>query len=278
MSNAQRIYNRLRRAGLTEAAALGMLGNWQAESGLEPNRLQNDCSPQSTLSKAYTADVIAGKISRVTFARDQKGYGLAQWTYYNFSTGQGRKLNLYDFWRKSGKALDDIDMQIDFALHELQTEGQYANLWQILKTTDDIYVATDKICRVFEQPYYLNIDARFRYAKEIEGEINLNGWKAEESSVPEPAEPDQGWEKIPATESWPPRTIDKRCSGWPEVILLQSLLRARQWIQTDPDGLFDDNLGETVKKFQEAYRLDADGVVGKMTWGALGIDKAVFEK
>ena len=42
MSNALLIYNQLRAAGLTEAGALGLLGNWMAESGLEPNRLQGD--------------------------------------------------------------------------------------------------------------------------------------------------------------------------------------------------------------------------------------------
>ena len=29
MSNYQRIYNRLRKAGMTDAVALGFLGNWQ---------------------------------------------------------------------------------------------------------------------------------------------------------------------------------------------------------------------------------------------------------
>ena len=63
-------------------------------------------------------------------------------------------------------------MQVSFALHELTTEGQYAGLWQILRTTDDIWTATDKVCRLYEQPYYCNVDTRFRYAKELEDEIS----------------------------------------------------------------------------------------------------------
>ena len=39
MSNYQYIYNRLRKAGLTDAVTLGFLGNWQQESGCETNRL-----------------------------------------------------------------------------------------------------------------------------------------------------------------------------------------------------------------------------------------------
>jgi len=79
MSNKQLIYKLLRNAGITEAGALGILGNWQAESGCEPNRLQGDFSSFRTVSKDYTARVMSGAISRDQFARDQKGYGLAQW-------------------------------------------------------------------------------------------------------------------------------------------------------------------------------------------------------
>ncbi len=51
MSNASLIYHLLTSAGLTRAAALAMLGNWQAESGLEPNRLQGDFSRDRTISR-----------------------------------------------------------------------------------------------------------------------------------------------------------------------------------------------------------------------------------
>ena len=41
MSYQQIIYNKFRQYGMTEAGALGMLGNFQEESGCEPNRLEN---------------------------------------------------------------------------------------------------------------------------------------------------------------------------------------------------------------------------------------------
>ena len=183
---------KLRAAGVSRAGALGLLGNWQAESGLEPGRLQNDFSANRIYSRSYTADVTAGRITRTQFARDQKGYGLAQWTYFNFSTGQGRKLELYDFWKKSGKALDDVSMQVSFALHELTTEAQYAGLWQLLRTTDDIWTATDKVCHLYEQPYYCNVDTRFRYATELDAEIS----SAETTAPTDSAD-------LPATEEAP---------------------------------------------------------------------------
>ena len=280
MSNALLIFNQLRAAGVSRAGALGLLGNWKAESGLEPCRLQNDFSANRIYSHAYTADVTAGRITRAQFARDQKGYGLAQWTYFNFSTGQGRKLDLYDFWKKSGKALDDVSMQVSFALHELTTEAQYAGLWQILRTTDDIWTATDKVCRLYEQPYYCNVDARFRYAKELEAEI-----EAEISKKPE-EEPNVSGSSSERTSSgvnelssrlteandttlvrttWPPRMIDKSMAGT-DVAVLQAILTARGCYTGPLDGIFGDALDAAVRKFQLEHDLDPDGVVGPLTW------------
>ena len=270
MSNKQLIYKLLRNAGITEAGALGILGNWQAESGCEPGRLQGDFSSFRTVSKDYTARVMSGAISREQFASDQKGYGLAQWTYFNFQTRQGRKLNLYDFWKKSGKALDDVSMQVSFALHELTTEGQYAKLLALLKTTNDIFTATDQVCRVFEQPYYCNVDERYRYAKEIAKEIDLSGSEVvEENTTTQKAEvlPYKP-ELIPVTEYWPPRTIDKNMTG-ADVEVLQAVLKARGFLTTNPDGIFGSYLEDVVKQFQTAYKLEADGIVGKLTWAKL---------
>ena len=266
MSNTLLIYNQLRAAGVSRAGALGLLGNWKAESGLEPSRLQNDFSANRIYSHAYTADVTAGRITRTQFARDQKGYGLAQWTYFNFSTGQGRKLELYDFWKKSGKALDDVSMQVSFALHELTTEAQYAGLWQILRTTDDIWTATDKVCRLYEQPYYCNVDTRFRYAKELEAEIASA--EEEAAPVPEDAAPNFSLKiehSTLAPAAWPPRMIDKSMSGT-DVAVLQAILTARGYYTGPLDGLFGEALDTAVRRFQSGHDLDPDGVVGPLSW------------
>ena len=271
MRNALLIYNQLRAAGVSRAGALGLLGNWKAESGLEPCRLQNDFSANRIYSHAYTADVTAGRITRTQFSRDQKGYGLAQWTYFNFSTGQGRKLELYDFWKKSGKVLDDVSMQVSFALHELTTEAQYAGLWQILRTTDDIWTATDKVCRLYEQPYYCNVDTRFRYAKEIDEEIAA----AETTSVPTsadlpdtdeaPSEANSTLHAALSTLYYPYRMIDKAMAGT-DVAVLQAILTARGYYTGPLDGLFGDALDAAVRKFQSEHELDPDGVVGPLSW------------
>ena len=274
MSNELLIYNQLRAAGVSRAGALGLLGNWKAESGLEPCRLQNDFSANRIYSHAYTADVTAGRISRTQFARDQRGYGLAQWTYFNSSTGQGRKLELYDFWKKSGKALDDVSMQVSFALHELTTEAQYAGLWQILRTTDDIWTATDKVCRLYEQPYYCNVDTRFRYAKEIDEEISSAETTAptDSADIPDtdeaPSEANSTLHSALSTLYYPYRMIDKSMAGT-DVAVLQAILSARGYYTGELDGLFDDALDAAVRRFQSDHDLDPDGVVGPLTWKEL---------
>jgi len=75
-------------------------------------------------------------------------------------------------------------------------------------------------------------------------------------------------ELIPATEYWPPRTIDKNMTG-ADVEVLQAVLKARGFLTTNPDGIFGSYLEEVVKQFQTAYKLDVDGVVGPKTWAKL---------
>jgi peptidoglycan hydrolase-like protein with peptidoglycan-binding domain len=276
MSNALLIYNQLCASGLTEAGALGLLGNWMAESGLEPNRLQGDFSQGRLQSKAYTDDVTANRISRQEFARDQKGYGLAQWTYFNFATGQGRKLELYDFWKNSGTALDDVRMQVRFALHELSTEGQYAGLWSLLKTTDDIWTAVDRVCRLYEQPYFNNVDARYQYALTIKEELDRIGPTPQaEEPEQEPAQAAEEASPAPAQKAesfWPPRTICNGMSG-DDTAVLQALLKARGWPVHYVDGAFGAYLEDIVKDFQKSAfpnePQEWDGIVGPKTWGKL---------
>lgn len=262
MSFEQTIYNRFRQAGYTEAAALGFCGNWKAESGCEPYRLQNDFSSYRTSSKQYTADVESGAISKQTFISDQKGYGLAQWTYYDFVSGQGRKLDLYNFWKKRGGKLDDINMQIDFALWELS--HTYTHVAAKVKNNNDLFSCVDTICRQYEQPYYCNVQERFRYANEIKGQIDLSG----QSTMGQVNSDSESTTEESKLETWPPRTIDEHCSGWAEVWLLQALLKCHGY-NVLVDGIFGESLTHKVKQFQNENRLDPDGAVGNMSWSKL---------
>lgn len=165
MATIQQLYNLLRSKGLTRTACLAFLGNWDKESGNEPNRLQGDFDPFRNVSKRYTENVMNGSISRQQFMSDSKGYGLAQWTYHNPNTGKGRKQALYDFWKQSGLRIDDPVLQVNFAMKELQED--FPSLLAQLKTTEDLYSATSDICYKFENPAVKNVQDRYEAAQEI---------------------------------------------------------------------------------------------------------------
>ena len=207
-------YGKLRGAGLTHEAALAMEGNWAKESLFDAFRKQGDLSEAAIPSHNYVAAVTSGAISRDQFARDQIGFGLAQWTFFDFKTGRGRKLNLYDFWRRSGQALDDPAMQVDFAIWELFHE--YPFVYEKLVKSDNLYYCVDLICKKYEMPAFNNVDDRYKAALEIEAIL-----AAEPESEPEPA-PEPEADK-PETPFWPPRVL---CLGMvgSDVMLLQALL------------------------------------------------------
>ena len=261
MSYQQTIYNLLRQAGMTEAGALGCLGNFWCESNCEPNRVQGDYSSTRMLSKDYTERIMNGTLSRDSFARDSKGYGIAQHTYY------ARKYELFDFWKAYGGRIDNVQMQTEFILKEFKRD--FIADWRLLCSTSDVYEATKAVCYRFENPAVKNVDARYQDAMKIKAELETGEWEQTEVVIPdEPEKPTAGWELIPATEYWPPRVICKGMTG-PDVEAAQAVLKARAWLQQNPDGVFGSFLEEKVKAFQKAYNLNVDGIIGPQTWGEL---------
>ena len=246
MSYQQTIYNRLRYHGITQAGALGVLGNFDCESNCEPFRLQGDFSPYRTNSHIYVQNVTNGTISKQQFQNDQKGFGIYQLTYWS------RKAGYYDFWKASGKALDDASLQVDYAVKEM--ESDYPQLLAFLKQTSDVFTATSRVCREFERPAVNNIDARYAAAKRIQYEIDLDGGGDEPEPQPEPT----------VDHSLKLRTIDRNCESFHEVNLLACLLECRDYDFGDNSGMWD-----IVKQFQSENGLTADGIVGPKTWEAL---------
>ena len=256
MSYHQTIYNLLRGYGLSEAGALGMLGNWECESNCEPYRVQGDYQASRAISKAYVNAIENGTQDRERFATDQKGFGLAQWTYPQ------RKRNMWDLWKASIHRIDDVEFQVWFAYTELIKE--YSSLLSFLKTTNDIQAACDRICREYERPAVNNVQARYEAALRIRKELDLSVQSTVDQVKPEPESTTEE-QKI---ETWPPRTIDEHCTGWAEVWLLQALLKCRGY-NVLVDGIWGSALTDKVKQFQREHQLDADGAVGPMSWAKL---------
>ena len=260
MSYHQTIYNLLRGYGLSEAGALGMLGNWECESGCEPYRVQGDYQASRTLSKDYVNRIKTGRMTKEQFATDQKGFGEAQWTYPQ------RKRNLWDHALQMMQPIDSVELQVDFAMWEFQNE--YSGLLKFLKTSDNVYECASRICREYERPAVNNVQARYEAALRIRKELDLSGQSEVKPSQSEVNQSQSEVNEEPKLETWPPRTIDEHCTGWPEVWLLQSLLKCRGY-NVLVDGIWGSLLTDKVKQFQQEHGLDADGAVGPMTWAKL---------
>ena len=154
------IYDRLRVHGLTHAGACAMGGNIQAESGIRSNNVED----RSGVSDAqYTAMVDAGGYDFATDNGKYYGYGLCQWTL------KSRKVELLQYAKNRGVSIADEDMQVDFAVHELKRD--FSGLYKFLCSTDDIYTATDRICREFENPAVKNTAKRYEFAQEWDKEF-----------------------------------------------------------------------------------------------------------
>ena len=149
--SAEFIYDKLRAGGMTHAGTCGMMGNLMAESSMIANIAQRG------MTKLTDAEYTA-KFDRApeTCYRDGVGYGLAQWTFWS------RKQGLFEFAKSEGTSVGEEEMQVDFIIHELRSE--YSGLWKFLCSTDDIYAATDRVCREFENPAVKNVDRRYEFA------------------------------------------------------------------------------------------------------------------
>lgn len=184
MSQYQAVYNYFRRAGMTHIGALSMVGNWDEESGCESCRVENDFDPLRSVSRAYVRNVTNGSKTREQFATDQVGFGYAQWTL------PYRKRKLYDFWKQSGKTLDDSRMQLDFTLFELTGEGEYLGLWNYLRETTNLEEAIRKVCDIYEKPKVRNYSDRLKAAERIVKQLDLESYKKEvtpDMTIPEKA-------------------------------------------------------------------------------------------
>ena len=143
VSDARKIWDKLRAAGLSEAGTAGLMGNLKAESNLEPENLQNSFEGKLGYNDSgYTSAVDFGSYAH--FADDGAGYGLAQWTYPT------RKAALLAFAKEQKKSVGDLDLQLDFLVKELRED--YPALFRELCAVTDVRAASDAVLTQFERP------------------------------------------------------------------------------------------------------------------------------
>lgn len=141
-TNEERIWNFLTCKGLNSFAVAGLMGNLYAESGLQPNNLQNSYERSLGMTDAeYTAAVDNGSYSN--FIKDSAGYGLAQWTYWS------RKQSLLNYVKKAGESIGDLEAQLCFLWQELQG---YSALMKTLRNAKSVREASTAVLLQYERP------------------------------------------------------------------------------------------------------------------------------
>jgi murein DD-endopeptidase MepM/ murein hydrolase activator NlpD len=138
--NAEKTYNFLVGKGLTPIQAAGIMGNLQAESGFDPQKVQGG---------AISDTIISGK-----------GYGIAQWTDPN------RQQNLADFAAKAGALVGDLGVQLNFLYFE-STEGTRAGAWQKQAQQTDVRAATYAWEDNYESPKIGHQENRVQFANAL---------------------------------------------------------------------------------------------------------------
>lgn len=237
------IYTALVAAGLSPEGACGLMGNFKAESGMLPNNAQNGLTRLT--DEEYTAAANNGTID---FVGDSIGYGLAQWTFWS------RKQGLLNAARSRGVSVGDMQLQLDFCMHELKTE--YKGVWDKLCGEITVYDAAAVVCTDYERPAHNNIDTRAKFAQEFYTECctELHGVKAE-----------TGGETM-CNVNVP---MLKSGSTGEYVKTAQYLLKKNGCSCGLVDGKFANKTFAAVKRFQLKKKLAVDGIIGSETWAAL---------
>jgi hypothetical protein len=251
-ANARYIYGQLTQAGMAPEGACGVLGNLEAESGLEPTNLQNTYNSRFGMTDAEYVERVNNGTYR-NFIRDQAGFGLAQWTYWS------RKQMLLERIQSLGYgSIGSLEGQVDYLLWEMKE--YYPNVWSFLKSATSVRGASNLVLMRYEQPADQSVAVQeYRtalgekwYEKLVAGTVPALDPKTDER---------------PVNEYWPPRMIDKTMSG-ADVSLLQAVLNCRGY-GCRIDGYFSDDTERKVIAFQKDSGLAADGVAGPRTWEKL---------
>lgn len=168
----KRIWNFLKAEGFNDFGIAGLMGNLFAESGLQPNNMEDKY--QSKLGyndESYTRAV--DNNTYTNFVKDAVGYGLAQWTYWT------RKQNLLNFARKNNKSIGDLDMQLNFLVKELK-ESYTNSVYNVLKKATSVLEASNAVLLNFERP--VNISASVQATRARYGQTYYDRYALDASS------------------------------------------------------------------------------------------------
>lgn len=142
-TNEEKIWNYLKEKVKNDYGVAGIMGNMYAESGLRPNNLQQTYEKKLGFTdESYTKAVDDG--SYTNFIKDSAGYGLVQWTYWSL------KQDLYNYVKKSGKSIGDLEIQLEFLCYQLS--NNYKTVWSACTNAKSVLEASNAMLLKFERP------------------------------------------------------------------------------------------------------------------------------
>ena len=177
-TNEEKIWNYLKGNGLNDCGTAGLMGNLQAESGLNSKNIQNSFEKKLGFTdESYTMAVDSGTYKN--FVRDSAGYGIAQWTFWS------RKQSLMNFATSRKSSIGDLEMQLDFLMEELKKS--YPAVLSVLRTSKTVRGASNAVLLQFEKPADKGgsvQEKRFQYSMEIYNrQVNKASNEGEETSL-----------------------------------------------------------------------------------------------
>ena len=145
MKNEKQIWDFFKSKGLNDYSCAGLMGNLQAESGLNPKNMENSYERKLGFTdETYVQAIDNGTYTKDQFVHDAVGFGAAQWTWHS------RKKALYEYAKSKGTSIGDLTMQLEFLYQELSTS--YKSVLSTLKNATSILEASNAVLFKFENP------------------------------------------------------------------------------------------------------------------------------
>ena len=129
--NERFVWNALKKEGLTDAGAAGLMGNLQAESNIRSVIYENIYKPQLGFTDQQYVDKVNDG-SYTNFVYDRVGFGLAQWTFWSV------KQELFETCK--GK-IGDLNCQLKFLIKNMKQNGP----WSTLTRSNDVKVCSSEV-------------------------------------------------------------------------------------------------------------------------------------
>ena len=231
----------------TDEGIAGLMGNLYAESGLNPNNLENWMNEHLDISdEEFTRRVDDGTYNRDWFINKNGesgrgkdggwGYGLNQATWWS------RKQKLYDKAKAKGVSIGDLQMQLDYVWEELQG---YPNVMATLKSARSVLAASNVVLAEYEKPADMSTSVQLKRAEY--GQKYYDKFAAKEQKEDfEMLTPDEFYEKYfaPAMQRWNKETAALDPADWSED--------AREWAEGNGliKGVGEDADGEPIYQYK----------------------------